>query len=52
MKVLERNFRVGPLFGGFELFPYQIAFGASVRWGEFRGVRLYLGPVKIWVCKP
>jgi hypothetical protein len=42
----ERNFRA---FGGVTWFPYQFALGFSLRVGEFRGVRLYLGPLKFWV---
>ena len=44
MMVREQNFT-----GGIAWFPYQLAFGVSVRWGQFAAVRLYLGPIKIWV---
>ncbi len=42
----ERNFRA---YGGLTWFPYQFALGFSLRVGEFRGVRIYLGPLKFWV---
>ena len=43
----ERSFQA---FGGLTWFPYQFALGFSVRFdGEFRAVRLYLGPLKFWV---
>ncbi len=43
----ERSFQA---FGGLTWFPYQFALGFSVRFdGEFRAVRLYLGPLKVWV---
>jgi len=42
----ERNFQA---FGGLTWFPYQFALGFSLRYGtEFRAVRLYLGPLKVW----
>ena len=45
-KARERNFRA---YGGITWFPYQFALGFSLRWdAEFRAVRLYLGPLKVW----
>ncbi len=41
--------REWPIIGGMSIFPYQCAFGVSVRWGSFRAVRLYFGPVKVWL---
>lgn len=34
---------------GIDWYPYQLAFGVSVRWLERRPhLRLYLGPIKIY----
>jgi len=43
---LERNFRA---YGGLTWFPYQLAFGLSLRYDAgLWAVRLYLGPLKVW----
>lgn len=31
------------------LYPYQIAFGGTLRWWPTRSIRLHVGPAKIWV---
>lgn len=49
MKVMEWNFSARRLYGGLEFIPYQFALGFSIRWGEFSAVRIYIGPLKIWV---
>ena len=51
-KAYERNFEVGRFFGGFVVFPYQLALGISVSWlrcNSTRLFRVYFGPFKLWV---
>ena len=40
------------IFGEIEYFPYQIAFGISIRYLTCKNMgwlfRLYFGPIKIW----
>ncbi len=45
----EWPINIGPVTGGLTLFPYQLALGASIRWGQFRAIRIYLGPFKLWL---
>jgi hypothetical protein len=46
MTVRYYDYRWGKLVGGLTVLPYQFALGFTVRWGEFSGLRLYLGPLK------
>lgn len=39
---------IGRAFIGLTWLPYQAAIGGTLRAGEFPGIRLYLGPIKIW----
>lgn len=51
-KVYEYPIKTKYLFGGIELFTYQIALGLSIRLFEDSiMLRLYLGPIKIWLTK-
>jgi hypothetical protein len=38
----------GRLFIGLTWLPYQVASGWTLRGGEFTGIRLYFGPLKLW----
>ena len=53
MKVkIIREFKSSRVFGEIEYFPYQVAFGISIRCLEGEGMgwmfRFYFGPFKIW----
>ena len=53
MKVrILKEFNFKRVFGEVEFFPYQWAFGISVRYLKCEGMgwmfRMYLGPIKIW----
>jgi len=47
-----REFKSKHIFGEIEYFPYQIAFGISIRYLECKNMgwmfRMYFGPFKIW----
>jgi len=47
-----REFNSKHIFGEMEYFPYQIAFGISIRHLECKGMgwlfRMYFGPIKLW----
>ena len=50
-QVREKMFHIGAhTIGGFAYFPYQIAFGISLRW-LCTGLmfRFYFGPFKFWI---
>ncbi len=49
-RVYELPISIGPILGGIEFFPYQIALGISFRiWCTGPALRLYFGPFKIWL---
>ena len=51
MKAREVNFDLGMFTGGFTFFPYQLAFGFSIRYWPLHfspAIRLYFGPFKFW----
>lgn len=47
-----KEFNSKRIFGEIEFFPYQIAFGISIRYLSCKGMgwlfRCYFGPFKIW----
>jgi len=51
-RVYEFNFEGKRTIGGIQLYPYQLAFGLSLRFlsciNSFM-FRLYLGPIKLWI---
>lgn len=49
MDVKEYNFHILGCYGGIQLYSYQLAFGFSIRWGEFKAIRIYFGPIKFWL---
>lgn len=51
-KVKEIPLHIGPFFGGFQIIPYQMAFGISAQYLKCYGgrlLRLYFGPFKLWL---
>lgn len=51
MKAIQWDKHFSRVGGGFDFYPYQIAFGISLRyWPCFSGpaFRVYFGPIKIW----
>ena len=50
-KVRELDFDWKYLIGGFSFFPYQVAFGFSIRYWPLTfspAIRVYFGPFKFW----
>ena len=48
----ECDFHWGPFGGGLTFFPYQLAFGVSLRyWASIYApaLRVYAGPLKLWL---
>ena len=47
-----KEFETKHIFGELEFFPYQIAFGISIKYMTCENMgwmfRLYFGPVKLW----
>jgi len=47
-----KEFNSKHIFGELEYFPYQVAFGISIRYLECEGMgwmfRFYFGPIKLW----
>ena len=47
--IILKEFSFKRIFGEVEFFPYQIAFGISIRYFEDGWMfRIYLGFIKIW----
>ena len=49
-KTIDFDFKIGRLYYGLTILPYQFSLGFTIRWLSIsRGFRIYIGPFRFWL---